>query len=260
MPRAVNGRKICTKCRVEKAVEEFSICQSSPDDLQYRCKACYSHTYKVKKQSAPKWIRKRLILECCGCGVSVKKYPSQIRDSLVFCSILCRNKNYKKAKPDWKNPNAKPPTPHICGTCDKEFWTVPSRVGHFCSGHCSAVFASSHVKRGPLTVETKDKISNTLRLSGVSKGKNNYFWVDGKSRELYGPEFYDKHFKTSIRKHYNFTCVMCGKNGHIIHHIDRDKKNNATDNLIVVCKSDHMLIHQHYQELTPIVKSLIKNL
>lgn len=40
MPRAVNGRKPCSKCHVEQSVEEFSKDTDASDGLQSNCKAC----------------------------------------------------------------------------------------------------------------------------------------------------------------------------------------------------------------------------
>lgn len=70
-------------------------------------------------------------------------------------------------------------------------------------------------------------------------------WRGGISRELYGLEFYDKAFKTEIRKAAGFTCALCGKNGYVIHHIDKDKKNNNPSNLLVLCPPDHARVHVH---------------
>lgn len=41
MPKAVDGWKICSKCRERKAISEFARNRCNPDDLQYKCKACY---------------------------------------------------------------------------------------------------------------------------------------------------------------------------------------------------------------------------
>ena len=45
MPRAINGRKICTKCRVEKGVEEFSKRNDRSDFLDGHCRLCKSANY-----------------------------------------------------------------------------------------------------------------------------------------------------------------------------------------------------------------------
>ena len=50
MPRAINGMKRCYKCRVTKAVQEFSLCRGTSDGLQNICKSCSStnnHNYHI---------------------------------------------------------------------------------------------------------------------------------------------------------------------------------------------------------------------
>lgn len=42
MPRAVDGRKVCSKCAEEKAVSEFTRHKYNGDGLEARCRACES--------------------------------------------------------------------------------------------------------------------------------------------------------------------------------------------------------------------------
>jgi len=50
MPRAINGRKICSKCRIEKSVEEYSLSKDKVDGLQCWCKGCKSNNYLSNKE------------------------------------------------------------------------------------------------------------------------------------------------------------------------------------------------------------------
>jgi len=75
-------------------------------------------------------------------------------------------------------------------------------------------------------------------------------WHNGKSFELYGLEFNDK-FKEQIRKRDGYKCQeccefqgkLCDSKGRkyklIVHHIDFNKKNNDSNNLISVCRQCH---------------------
>lgn len=70
-------------------------------------------------------------------------------------------------------------------------------------------------------------------------------WKGGKSFEPYGIEF-NKNLKRLIRKRDCFTCQKCyiselelGK-ALDIHHIDYNKKNNDSNNLISLCKGCHI--------------------
>jgi len=80
------------------------------------------------------------------------------------------------------------------------------------------------------------------KLSKLLSGKNNPQWRGGLSFEPYGTEF-NKKLKQSIRQRDNFQCQECAKSQiHLkykllIHHIDYDKKNCSTNNLITLCVS-----------------------
>ena len=99
--------------------------------------------------------------------------------------------------------------------------------------------------------DTKQKIKENHR---DCKGKNNPMygksgelspvWNNGSSFESYGIEF-NKPLKQSILERDNYTCQnpLCNiekpKRLHI-HHIDYDKKNNISENLITLCINCHM--------------------
>ncbi len=79
----------------------------------------------------------------------------------------------------------------------------------------------------------------TIKNEGTFKGEKNPTWKSGKSFEVYPLEF--KLIKEYIRQSDNLKCKLCGmeQNGRKldIHHIDYDKKNNLSDNLISLCRS-----------------------
>ncbi len=91
------------------------------------------------------------------------------------------------------------------------------------------------------TEEQKQKIAETLRrfLSDPSKSSN---WQGGKSFEEYGIEF-NKKFKQEILNRDNNKCQNpnCEYLSDILdcHHINFDKKNNNTENLITLCRNCH---------------------
>ncbi len=67
-------------------------------------------------------------------------------------------------------------------------------------------------------------------------------WQGGKSFESYGEEF-SKELKNKIRERDGFKCRFCGKpeekHSLNVHHIDYDKKNNNSYNLISLCVKCH---------------------
>ena len=70
------------------------------------------------------------------------------------------------------------------------------------------------------------------------RGSKSPSWRGGTSFEPYGPEFSEK-LKKSIRERDGNTCAICGEPGNQVHHIDYDKRNNSSDNLITLCVSCH---------------------
>lgn len=115
---------------------------------------------------------------CSGCGSKVLKYLSQLtRTDIVFCTLTCRNKNFKKADSSWISPTQKL-YKYTCRNCNSEFellGTSNRPKAKYCSGSCRA----QHYPRSPHTSETKAKISKA-----VAKQNKNY-----KSKHVYnGPK------------------------------------------------------------------------
>ena len=82
------------------------------------------------------------------------------------------------------------------------------------------------------------------------KGINNPNWKDGSSIGEYGEDF-DNDLREHIRFRDNYKCQICGcsqlENGKQldVHHIDYDKKNCKTNNLISLCRICHMKTNGH---------------
>ena len=81
-------------------------------------------------------------------------------------------------------------------------------------------------------------------------------WKGGKSFEPYGIEF-TKQLKEQIRKRDNYICHVCGKKQEelkellSVHHIDYNKQNNLSLNLISLCRKCHLKTNynrKHWQE------------
>jgi hypothetical protein len=51
--------KICSTCKVEKNVCDFSKLKSSKDGLYYRCKKCLSLKNKIYRENNPDWLTNR---------------------------------------------------------------------------------------------------------------------------------------------------------------------------------------------------------
>ena len=118
----------------------------------------------------------------------------------------------------------------------------------FCS-QCKNVFFV------PLSNKNKKFCSNECfkkHCSAISIGENNNMygtcgelsptWQGGISFEPY-PIKFNRRFKSQIREIDNNICQICEKAEKKkldVHHIDYDKKNITTENLISLCKSCHV--------------------
>lgn len=92
-----------------------------------------------------------------------------------------------------------------------------------------------------VTEQTKQKIKEARKLQEMKSGDKHWNWQGGKSFEEYPKEF--KKIKSFILERDNYTCQNpeCGylSEGLDCHHIDYNKKNNNTKNLITLCDSCH---------------------
>jgi uncharacterized cysteine cluster protein YcgN (CxxCxxCC family) len=122
---------------------------------------------------------------CSGCGADVMKHLSQLtRTDVVFCNIACRNKNYKKALPDWHPKNYKE-YKHKCINCSKEFITNGRDFKPKVRSYCSAKCKNSHLPRKPHSENTKKKLSE--KQIKYCKENGNQFSI-GKSKGVHTRE------------------------------------------------------------------------
>ena len=94
-----------------------------------------------------------------------------------------------------------------------------------------------------------------IRLSLITKGENNSHWQGGKSFEPYTSEF-NRELRQIIRRRDNHTCQLCGVpececiENLSIHHIDYNKKNNSSDNLVALCRSCNAKVNRRQKVWT----------
>lgn len=102
----------------------------------------------------------------------------------------------------------------------------------------------------------RNQSEHSRRLMSINrKGEKNGRWNGGKSFEVY-PEEFSKELKDSIRARQNYECADncisdCSNDitSLNVHHIDQDKRNNSTDNLIALCRSHHSMAHNEEARL-----------
>ena len=137
-----------------------------------------------------------------------------------------------------------PSIPDICH-CKNYCGTIVYNGNYFLDGHVGGWNKGLPEEMQPSygsikTYEARKKISDK------QKRELNHNWKGGYSIGDYPQEFNDK-LKESIRIRDSHICQNCGKTQELqlkeinmilsIHHIDYNKKNNDTDNLITLCLS-----------------------
>lgn len=151
----------------------------------------------------------------------------------------------------------------FCLTCKKEFYVKPSHLkrgwGKYCSINCrtkgqligkffECFICKKEVYRSPLGIKKSQsgnyfcskRCQTIWRNSILFTGENHSNWKYGESayRHILEKEGTEK------------ICVLCkisDKRVIIVHHIDKNRKNNNISNLIWLCNNCHYLVH-HYNE------------
>jgi len=116
-----------------------------------------------------------------------------------------------------------------CKVCGEKFYTNPTEDKKYCSNECW--------------------LSTKKFKESCVKGENHPNWKGGISKEPYGKKW-TKKLREKVRKRDNYECQFCGltQAEHYaiyneklhVHHIDKNKKNNSSDNLITLCHSCHI--------------------
>ncbi|MFA6464049.1 MAG: HNH endonuclease [Candidatus Paceibacterota bacterium] len=162
----------------------------------------------------------------------------------------------------------------ICKKCKKKFYVKPSWLkkgaGIYCSRKCSDLgrrkgkFAKCDVCKKKIYKSLKDlkrsinkkyfcsRECHLKLLSSIQFGKKHVNWKCG--------EF---TYKNILKKsNVDRVCVLCAKDDErilLVHHIDKNRKNNKISNLSWLCYNCHFLVH-HYVNIDKEFKDLVKKL
>jgi len=114
-----------------------------------------------------------------------------------------------------------------------------------------------------ISEETKKKISEAIQ------GEKHWNWQGGLSYDEYCPIFSDKEFKQMIRDRDGNICLNCGKTKDqnckdkrelVGHHIDYDKQNCETKNIITLCTGCNIKANSKREEHTEWYRATLKEL
>jgi len=118
-----------------------------------------------------------------------------------------------------------------------------TRTGKPLSKYHKRQIAKGHLGKS-LSEYHKKQVSEGVRLSDKNKGSDHYNWKGGISKDLYSVDWVGT-LKRSIRERDHYTCQLCQKEpATSCHHIDYNKENCNSDNLITLCKSCHSKTNQ----------------
>lgn len=144
----------------------------------------------------------------------------------------------------------------ICQECGKERKTKEATLCHSCASKKRIKFHPQNGKNNPnwkgghnncedCGKELSNRYVKKCRTH-CRTGKLNHFYKHGQGNFPYPLEFSDK-LKENIRKRDDYLCQECGitEEEHLIvwgeilsvHHIDYNKFNNVTENLLTLCRN-----------------------
>lgn len=189
----------------------------------------------------------------------------------LYGSKMCRNCSAKerfknpKNHPSWKG--GKP----MCMNCGKQ-------LSRYDAIHCNNCKPKGKPQIIPdryciLCGKKLYRYDNAIRCKKCSlllqKGSNNPNWRGGISNFPY-PNNFSKKLRESIRKRDNYECQNCGmtEKKHLklhkevlhIHHIDYNKNNNKTFNLITLCEQCNMKANSNRNYWANFYSKIIKRI
>ncbi len=148
-----------------------------------------------------------------------------------------------------------------CKICEKEFYAKPNWLkkgwGIYCSNKCQykaqlkGKFVSCTVCRKKIWRKPRDLKRSKSGKFFCNKAhhmawKNKVFQVGEFHPNWAGGEFASRRILKQVNR--KTICTSCGiadKRVLVIHHKDKDRKNNKAENLIWLCQNCHCLVHYH---------------
>jgi len=166
-----------------------------------------------------------------------KQYPSTKNIAYWHCRCKCGNEK------DVDGRNLRNGTTQSCGCLNKEINSKKMKGIPFTKDHKDNI--SKALKGRIFSKEWWQKISEAG--IGRSAGEKNPNWRGGISGKPYSFNFISE-LREKIRERDNYQCQICAKKEESligydrklpVHHIDYDKTNDNSENLITLCHSCH---------------------
>lgn len=155
-----------------------------------------------------------------------------------------------------------------CNFCNKKINRKPSQIAlarnHYCSNTCR--YSSRKNGKDIKCSECGDIVYKTLKELNRSMSQKNFCSILCANRWRGKKFFRDKHpnwkngessYRDFAKKHLAIKyCNMCKTQDTrvlMVHHIDKNRKNNSILNLMILCYNCHFLVH-HYPEVNILKK------
>ncbi len=205
-------------------------CGVNIGDLAEQCGPCYRKTLKGKPRRQPRaWT-------CIGCGKPVARKVKRCAEcGTAFMkakgapnvSAAGRRRGIQKLKA----------VPHTWAIGKKRSAATRKRQ----SAAWTPAMKEAARERGLLRAENREWL---VRIAEALSGENNPNYQGKDSATPYGPGW-GRGYKAKLKAKANGVCERCGKPKKWLdlHHKDFSKDNHAPDNIGVVCRSCHKLLH-----------------
>ena len=199
---------------------------------------------------------------CKNCGKTFSESKNRIRK---FCCQKCANEYKRNNKKEKKYDNL---IKVICAECGKEEFVVPSRAKKYkcCSVSCLGKFNSKRYNKHVTLIcpicgkeytckQSKtnhhrtcgDKIcrSKWLSMTRVGKNNSNYKTIEEllKKQNLNTKKNYSYAYQRIVKDVLGLKSVLDIPKGYVVHHKDCNHFNNNVENLVVLTKTVHRLVH-----------------
>lgn len=266
-------KKICSKCNIEKDIDEFYKRKSSKDGRTAQCKNCLKESnlkwqkeceicgtkYKTHKkdskycsrQCAGEGHKNRYEVSCDFCGSTFNRKKSKVdKNKNNFCSVECATNYMKTIKGDKHFNYSKKEVQ--CSNCNKAILRSRYRINsynkQFCSRKCFGEYNRIH-----LTGENNPVYGKILYSI---RGKNSPHWKKHLTQEDRDyrrclPGY--KAFVLNVFRRDGFKCGCCGddRGGNLVaHHLNSynwDKENRTNpNNAVTLCNDCHKEFHRQY--------------
>lgn len=202
--------------------------------------------------------------KCKNCG---KTFLDQHYADRIFCSPNCLNE-YRKKHPEAraKRGEGNSKVKVKCAECGKEEFVAPSRAKHYvcCSVKCSTEYKrkqrSQRIEKicpicGKHFFVKKSQEKRRVCCSNVCAGKYRTLHFCGENNSNYRAYTIENGVKSKTYKRYkepyrkiarDVLGVKAVPKGYDVHHKDANENNHSIENLVVLPRNAHMLIHRWF--------------